>query len=207
MSSLLVGLVIALLAPIVLASWRTSLISLALQGLLMGWLVLEAARPPSLAVGLLLIDLIVVRGLAAPLYLYRALRDRGAPSRDDVSPANLFSWTLAGTTLFLSLRFGRILGGGDPALSTHLFVATAAFLLGLLILGTQNAPFAQIVGVLRVENAIALFELASPAPPPLPIQLGALAVFALSLATFVAFLRRLPQPGAPAPPAHEEQTL
>jgi hydrogenase-4 component E len=207
MTSLLVGFVIVLIAPIVLASWRMSLLGLALQGLLMGWLMLEAGRPPSVAVVISLVDLILVRGLVVPAYLYRALRDRGAPGRNDVLPANLFSWALAGVTLFLSLRFGKIIDGADASLATQHFVATAAFLLGLLILGTQNAPFSQIIGALRIENAIALFELSAPSPQPLSIQIGLLAVFVLTVATFVVFLRRLPVVGASTAAWPEGPTL
>lgn len=38
-------------------------------------------------------------------------------------------------------------------------VATAALLFGFFVLATQDSVFSQIVGVLRIENAVALFEL------------------------------------------------
>ena len=38
-------------------------------------------------------------------------------------------------------------------------VATAGLLLGLLVLSTQTGPFSQMIGALRIENAIAVFEL------------------------------------------------
>ena len=49
---------------------------------------------------------------------------------------------------------------------TFVAVATAALLLGLLLLATQTGPFSQMVGVLRIENAIALFELGAATQPP-----------------------------------------
>jgi hypothetical protein len=59
--------------------------------------------------------------------------------------------------------------------------------------------FAQVVGALRIENAIALFELAGGHALPLPVQLGVTGVLVLSLLTFGAFMRRLG--GAPESPA------
>lgn len=38
-------------------------------------------------------------------------------------------------------------------------VATSALALGLFVLATSRGTFSQIIGILRIENGIALFEL------------------------------------------------
>jgi hydrogenase-4 component E len=119
------------------------------------------------------------------------MRKLEAPTRSDIIPANLLSWALAGAAVMLAFRFAGVVepGGGDRAL--HVAVSAAAVLLGLLVLGTQSTLFSQIIGVLRVEYAIALFELGSEHAGPLPVQLGLVGVLVLSVVLLGIFLRGL----------------
>jgi hydrogenase-4 component E len=163
MNPLLIAFVGVLLVPLFVASWRLSLFGLASQGLIMGWISYQGDPTlRSLDAWVGFVDLVLVRGLAAPLLLYAVLRAQRAPARNDVLSPNLMSWTLAIVLVLLGFRFADMLvpaGGPDQA---FVAVATSGLLLGLLVLASQTGPFSQMVGVLRIENAIALFELSGP---------------------------------------------
>jgi hydrogenase-4 component E len=185
---LLVAFLVVAFTPLLVATWRTSLLGLGLQGLLMTAIVLQRGWPHDAGGAVLLVDVLVLRTWFVPRHLYGILRSQAAPRRSDVIPANLLSWTLAFALVVLAFRFASVLEptGGDPAL--HVAVSAAALLLGLLVLGTQNTTFSQTIGALRLENAIALFELAGGHALPLPVQLGVSAVLVLTVLTFGRFL-------------------
>jgi hydrogenase-4 component E len=164
MSPLLIAILGVLLVPLFVASWRLSLLALTGQSLIMGWISYRLDPSPDLfhssaQAWLALFDLVLVRGLGAPLALYSVLRARHAPARNDVLPPNLMAWTLAIALVLLSFRFAERMVPAETDEQTFVAVATAALLLGVLVLATQTGPFSQMVGVLRIENAIALFEL------------------------------------------------
>jgi hydrogenase-4 component E len=198
---LLVAFLVVLVAPLLVATWRSSLAGLGLQGLLMTAMVVERGWPVTAGGVVLLLDLVVLRTCFVPRYLYGILRRQRAPRRSDVIPANLLSWTLAAGLVILAFRFAAALypAGSEPAI--HVAVVTAGLLLGLLVLGTQGTRFSQTVGVLGIENSIALFELASGHELPLPVQLGVSAILLLSVLTFGRFLRSAGEEGEAAPEA------
>ena len=136
-----------------------------------------------------MIELFVVRGIFVPVYLYRVLSALKTPRRSDVIPANLLFWTIVGVLVVISYRFGTNALPTEEA-QTHLGVATAALLLGLLVLASQTQPLSQLIGVLRIENAIALFELSAGRAMPVRVQLGASAIFVITVLAFGWFLRR-----------------
>lgn len=191
MTFLLIAYLIALVVPLLIATWRTSLLGLGIQGFLMAAMVAERGWPMTASGAILAVDLLLLRGYFVPRYLYGVLVGQQAPRRSDVIPANLISWTLAGALVLLAFRFADLLHpqGGEAAV--HVAVAASGVLLGLLVLATQNRTLSQMVGALGIENGIALFELASPEPLPLPVQLGVAAILVLTVLTFGSFLRRL----------------
>ncbi len=191
MTYLLVAFLVVTVVPLLTASWRVSLLGLAGQGLLLSAMFARHGWPVTWSGWVLLLDLAAVRTLLVPRHLRRVMVDLRVPARNDVIPANLLSWALAGAAVLVSFRFaGQVEpGGGVPTL--HVAVAAAALLLGLLVLGTQVSTFSQVVGVLRVEYAIALFELAGEGPPELPVQAGLTAVLVLSVLVLGRFLARL----------------
>ena len=191
MTYLLVAFLVVIVVPLLTASWRISLLGLALQGLLMAAMAVQRGWPHDVGGALLLADLLVLRGWFIPRHLRRIMDRLGVGPRNDVIPANLLSWALAGAAVLVAFRFaGHVLPGeGDRTLLAA--VAAAALLLGLLILGTQVTSFSQITGVLRVEYAIALFELGGAHAPGLPVQLGLSLVLLLSALTLGRFLGRL----------------
>jgi hydrogenase-4 membrane subunit HyfE len=186
MSPLLVALLGVLLIPLFVATWRTSLIGLGCQGVLMALIARQLESTPN-TVGewLTLVDLGVVRGFVAPLALYAMLRARKTPGRNDVIPPNLLSWTLALGMVLMSFSFSELLVADSGEQQTLVAVAATGALLGFLVLATQSDPFSQMIGALRIENSIALLELGGKHyDSPLAIQLGLLAVFVATIAFF-----------------------
>ena len=209
MSSLSLTLLGVYLVPLFVGTWRTSLLGLGCQGFLMAWIAWTRGLDPSqLGDWVLLADLVLVRGLAAPLLLRQVLRARNTPRRNDVIPPNLLSWTLALGVVLLAFKFAAALEREPGEPRTLLAVATSGLLLGFLVLSTQSGTFGQMVGALRIENAIALFELTGPSRPPEPgVRLAQLALIALTVLLFRWYLAAQEPPGARAAPPLEGPTL
>ena len=116
-----------------------------------------------------------------------------ARARADVIPPNLMSWTLVLVLVLVAFRFADMLvpAGGDQ----HSFVATACagVLLGVLVLSTQTGPFSQMVGVLRIENSIALFELSQHGEGDIALRLTQTALVIGTVLMFRWYLRTLPR--------------
>ena len=202
MTYLLITLLVVMVLPLLTSSWRLSLVGLGLQGLLMAAMVAQRGWDFSATNLLLLLDLLVLRTWFVPRHLFAIMREQGGPERRDVIPANLLSWTMAGALVLVGFRFATLLQPAGGVTSTHVAVATSGLLLGLLVLATQVSTFGQILGVLRVEYAIALFELAAGSEPGLQVRLGVTAVLFLSVLTLGGFLRKLGAAG-PDRPARE----
>lgn len=199
MNPVLIAFIGVLLVPLFVASWRLSLFGLAAQGLLMAWIAYEG-RPAldTVDAWVNLFDLAVVRGIGAPLALFLVLRSHRAPPRNDVLPPNLMSWTLAIAFVLIAFRFADMLVPVDGIEQSFVAVATAALLLGLLVLATQTGPFSQIVGVLRIENAIALFELGGAHDAgDGGMRIAQTAILIASVLLFRWYLQTLPRPSAP----------
>jgi hydrogenase-4 component E len=207
MSYLVLAFLLVVLVPLLAASWRVSLLGLALQGLLLGWMALRMHPDVSLSTAFILVDLAVIRGIVAPHALYRVLATTNAPRRNDVIPPNLFSWAMIGGLVFVSFRFATEVLEADLGSSLHLATVTAALVLGMFVLSSQNSMFNQMVGLLRIENALALFELMSPHHFPLPIQVGMSVVYLFTALMLGRFLRGEFQHGAESWPARERPTL
>jgi hydrogenase-4 component E len=210
MTSLAIALLGVLLVPLFVATWRTSLLGLACQGLLMAWLAHRMGATPRTIHGLVrLTDLAVVRGLIAPWILYRVLRSQNQPARNDVIPPNLLSWTLAFGVILMAFNFAPVLVPEQGDERTLLAVATSALLLGFLVLASQGGTFSQIVGALRIENAIALFEVgAAPDHAPVGVEAGQSVVVLVTILLYGWYLTHLEtEARADAPTLLEGPTL
>lgn len=210
MSPLLIALLGVLLIPLFVATWRTSLLGLSCQGFLMAWIAYRMGPTPSTASEwLTLADLVLVRGVGAPLLLYGVLHSQNAPARNDVIPPNLLSWTLALGSVLLAFNFSPALVPEPGPQQTLIAVFAAGVMLGFLVLATQSDPFSQMIGALRIENAIALFELGGERhPEPLGLQLGQITVVAMTIAFYRFYLKGLSASSVPdAPGTPEEPTL
>ncbi len=204
MNPLLIALLGVILLPLFVASWRASLLGLAGQGALMALVLYRVAHPlHSAASWLALLDLAVLRGVLVPLVLYRVLRARNTRPRNDVIPPNLISWTVAIAMVLVSFSFAGTLVAASGERQTLVAVSTSGLMLGLLVLSTRSDPLSQVIGALRVENAIALFELGGERHEAQAlVQLGLSAAFAGTVVLFARYLHTLgsdgPAVGAPA---------
>jgi hydrogenase-4 component E len=193
---LLIAFVGVLMVPLFVASWRLSLLGIAMQGLLMAWISYQldpALDTASSWVGL--VDHVAVRGLAAPIALYSVLRTQRTTARNDVIPPNLMSWTLAIGLVLVAFRFADLLVPVEG--NEHAFAAgaTAGVLLGLLVLATQVGPFSQMMGALRIENGIAFFELCA-RHQPLAMQIAQTVILIATIVMFRWYLKTLPRASA-----------
>lgn len=214
MTYLLVAFLAVVIAPLLTASWRLHLVGLGLQGLIMTALLAQRGWTASPADVVLLLDLLVLRTWFVPRHLFAVMGRLAGPAdragaaavRTDVIPANLLSWALAGALVLVSFHAAALLvPGGGPA-TIQVAVAASGLLLGLLVLGTQVSTFAQIVGVLRVEYAVALFELGGGHEASLPVQLGLTAALLLTVLTLGSFLGKLGAAGPDQPRPRERAT-
>jgi hydrogenase-4 membrane subunit HyfE len=200
MSPLLVALLGVLLVPLFVATWRSSLAGLSLQGLLMAWIAYGTGPAPDTANDwVTLADLVLVRGLWAPVALYGVLRAQNAPARNDVIPPNLLSWTAALGLVLVAFNFSEMLVRESGDQQTLVAVVVAGIMLGFLVLATQSDPFSQMMGALRIENAIALLELGGERHhQPLGVQLAQTAIVSITIAFYRWYLATLSAP-APTP--------
>ncbi len=198
MTSLLLAFLLVLLAPLFLANWRTSLAGLAGQGVLLAAMNYRLHGAELTAANLLsVVDLAVLRGLVAPVVLYRVLQDRNAPDRNDVLPPNMLAWAAAIGVVLLAFRVASDLVPLDSDARMLTAVCGSGVLLGFLVLATQVGVFSQIIGVLRLENAVALFELGLPersgdAAGFLGLALGQALVYLATIALCRYYLHEAP---------------
>lgn len=194
---------VVVLVPLFVAKWRVSLLGLALQGGLL-WYAAGGTRPSLDAAYVFdLVDFVVRAGLA-PGLLYLAFRRPDVPDRNDVIPANLIAWMLVVLLVLASFRFAADM---DPTgiVDGRVAVAAASLVLGFFVLTTQDVVFSQIIGALRIDNAVALLELSGPAGHMDPVartaQLVAVAGAVGLYAWYLQALAAIPEePGASPPP-------
>lgn len=159
MTGVLLAFIIVALVPLFVATWRTSLLGLSLQGGLIAWLALRHSATLSFGSALTALDTIGLRAFAAPAVLYAAMRALKVPPRNNVIAPNLFSWAIAIGLVVVAFRSADVLVPPEGEQQMLVAVAGSALVLGMFVLSMAQGTFSQIVGLLRIENAIALFEL------------------------------------------------
>jgi hydrogenase-4 membrane subunit HyfE len=147
-----------------------------------------------------LLEVLIVRAAIAPALLRRAILRRAEPNLD-LMPSNLFAWAIAIALIVLAFQFGAPAMTDRQAFTLGAVGATVA--VALLLLSTNNSPPAQLVAVLFMENALALFESLLPAPWPLPVH-GALTAIYLATVGVGGWLIGVPAPVTAAAPAQEQ---
>jgi len=152
---------------------------LSLQALSMVWITLSDADGLSLHTMLAGLEVLLIRALLVPYLLRRALR-KTPQARNSLMPSNLFAWGVAITLIILAFKFGD--GARADVRALTLGVAAATVMIAFLILATNQEPSAQLVAVLFMENALALFESLLPEPWPLPVHLAVSGVYVLTVA-------------------------
>jgi hydrogenase-4 component E len=163
----------------------------ALQGVLLGLLTLAAWEDKaSIRAPLLALASTVLKGIAFPWLLSRALRD--AEVRREVEP--LVGYGVSLLTGFLALAGALWLAGRLPRPSgpiSPLVVPVALFtmLAGLFLIVSRRQALMQVLGYLVMENGIYAFGVALVQGTPMLVELGVLldvfvAVFVMGIMIF-----------------------
>lgn len=171
----LVAFLVAAIVPVFFGKIRSAPIWVAVQALALGWNGLVPHAELSSHGIVALLEVLIVRAVIAPALLHRAIRRRAEPDLD-LMPSNLFAWAIAIALIVLAFEFGAPAMTDRQALTLGVIGATVA--VALLLLSTNDSSAAQLVAVLFMENALALFESLLPEPWPLPLH-GALSAIYL----------------------------
>lgn len=188
MTGLLIAFTIVILVPLFVSSWRTSLLGLSLQGILLTALALGHGHLGAVDLAVGAIDFALLRSLFAPGLVYLSMRQRKVVLRNDVIAPNLISWTCAIGLVVASFRVADTLVPVESDEQFLVAVASAAFSVGLFVLAAAQGTFSQIAGLLRLENAIALFELGSPHESPAALRIGMSLLLMVSVLFYRWFL-------------------
>jgi hydrogenase-4 membrane subunit HyfE len=180
----LIAFLFAAVVPVFFGKTRAAPLWLAVQSLALGWNGVAHHGELSSHALVTLIEVLIVRAAVAPLLLRRAIRLRAEPNLD-LMPSNLFAWAIAIALIVLAFEFGAPAMTDRQAFTLGAIGATVA--VALLLLSTNNSPPAQLVAVLFMENALALFESLLPEPWPLPIHaaLGAIYLATVSVGSWL----------------------
>lgn len=185
------------LVSAIVVLWLTSVHAVirvvALQGIALGGVALILGLRHHDA-GLVATALVVVllKGVAIPLLLGRT-DDGGGPARETRPlvnvPASLVVAVVLIVLAFLTTRsIGRFVGTDAGALVP---VGVATLLIGFFVLTTRRLPVFQIVGLLMVDNGIALVAFLSTAGVPFLVELGVSLDVLLGVVVLMVLTRRL----------------
>lgn len=188
MTGLLLAFAVVALVPLFVSRWRTSLLGLSAQAGIMAAIAFREGLHIATDDAITFLDLVVVRTILAPLLLYFVLRTQNIPGRNDVIAPNLLSWAIALALVVMAFGSADTLIPTEGDEQMQLAVSAAAFLLGFFVLATSRGTISQTIGLMRLENAIALFELGNPHREWLAIRVGQLAVLLISVGYFRWFL-------------------
>ncbi len=182
----LMACLLATLIPVFFGKVGTTPTWLALQALALGWMTLNqhpVLDAHAIAAGL---EILLVRAWLVPHLLRRSLRGTRADDID-VMPSNLFAWGAAVTLVILAFQLGGGLRSDVRAMTLGVMAATVT--LAFLVLATNREPVAQLVALLFMENALALFESLMPQAWPLPVHLAVSGVYVGTVAVGTWLIR------------------
>lgn len=169
---------IATVIPVFFGKIGATPIWLSLQALALGWITLNHHDEVSVHALLAGLEVLLVRAWLVPSLLRRMLANQ-SQVRLDLMPSNLFTWGIAVTLIILAFKFGE--GARIDVRALTLGVIAATIMIALLILSTNQEPGAQLVALLFMENAMALFESLMPEPWPLPVHVAISSVYLLTV--------------------------
>lgn len=175
---------------------------LSLQALALGWISLTRHHELSTHVMAAGLEVLLIRAWLVPHLLRRALREQRV-AQLDLMPSNLFAWGVAITLIILAFKFGDGARADVRAMTLGVMAATA--MIAFLVLATNQEPAAQLVALLLMENALALFETQMPEPWPLPVHLAVSGVYVATVAVG-SWLVRV-QSASPLPPIRPTEEI
>ena len=187
MTNLFIAYVAALLLPLLFHSWKVAIISLGVQGFLMGFLLIYT-HEESLAMGLEALNLFVIRGIFVPLVLLKAMRTISMPPDFTFIKKSVTRWLVAFSLVVLAFGFAWKLTSSNPVEALQVGTAAAAILLSLHVLANQSHPLGQIIGLLTFEGGLTLVELLSPHAMPMKTYVGVSIVFVILVLTCTTYL-------------------
>jgi hydrogenase-4 component E len=178
-SDLLNAILVVVLAMNLFALGTSRLVAVirtvAMQGALLGLIPLLAHEHPTLPSILAALAAILLKGIAIPAIMLRALRD--AQIKREVEPLiGLLPSIILGA---LATGFALLFAGQLPLADGHagaLIVPTsiATVLVGFIFLTTRFKALSQVVGYLVLENGIFIFGMLLIEAMPLVVEMGVL---------------------------------
>lgn len=191
----LIACMVATVIPVFFGKIGAAPVWLSLQALALGWIHLTRhgeLDAHALSAGL---EVLLVRAWLVPTLLRRTLAGLSA-AQHDLMPSNLFTWGVAATLTILAFQFGDGARADTRALTLGVVAATCT--IAFLVLATNREPAAQLVAVLFMENALALFESLMPQAWPLPVHLAVSSLYLATVATGGWLVRAATAPTEPA---------
>ena len=170
----LIACLIATVIPVFFGKLGVTPTWLSLQALALGWITLnqhDMLDVHALAAGL---EILTIRAWLVPHLLRRTLQGSNAAGLD-VMPSNLFAWGVAVALIILAFKFGD--GARADVRALTLGVVAATVTVAFLVLASNREPVAQLVALLFMEDAMALFESLMPEPWPLPVHIAISGVY------------------------------
>jgi hydrogenase-4 membrane subunit HyfE len=169
---------LATLVPVFFSRVSASPAWLSVQALALGWITLNQHHPLTLHTALAGVEVLLVRALLVP-YLLRGAIARQGHMQVSLMPSNLFAWGIAVSLIIFAFKFGD--GARADVRALTLGVVASTVVMAFLILATNQHKMAQLVALLFMENALALFETLMPEPWPLPVHLLISTVYVLTV--------------------------
>lgn len=197
----LIACLLATVIPVFFGKLTVTPAWLSLQALALGWITLNKHHEldvHTLEAGL---EILILRAWVVPRLLRSTLADTHV-AEHDVMPSNLITWGVAVALIILAFQFGN--GARADVRSLTLGVIAATVTMAFLLLATNREPVAQLVALLFMENALALFESLMPEPWPLPVHLSLSMVYLGSVAVGSWLIRGTDPSHATAPQPIEE---
>ncbi|TXT37816.1 MAG: hypothetical protein FD135_3314 [Comamonadaceae bacterium] len=170
----LIACLLATVIPVFFGKLAVTPVWLSLQALALGWITLNKHQVLDLHALEAGLEILIIRAWLVPHLLRRTLVDNKTTELD-VMPSNLFTWGVAVTLIILAFQFGDGARADVRALTLGVIAATVT--IAFLLLATNREPVAQLVAILFMENALALFESLMPEPWPLPVHVAISAVY------------------------------
>ncbi len=170
----LIACLLATVLPVFFGKLAVTPTWLSLQALALGWISLNKHHEldfHALEAGL---EILLIRAALVPHLLRRTLQGCKA-AEHDVMPSNLLTWGVAVTLIIFAFQFGDGARADVRALTLGVIAATVT--IAFLLLATNREPMAQLVALLFMENALALFESLMPEPWPLPVHIAISSVY------------------------------
>lgn len=170
----LIACLLAALVPVFFGKLAVTPTWLSLQALALGWITLNMHHELDLHALEAGLEIFILRAWLVPHLLRRTLRGTRAAELD-VMPSNLFAWGAAVALIILAFQFGTHARADVRAITLGVVAATVTT--AFLVLATNREPVAQLVALLFMENALALFESLMPEPWPLPVHIAISGVY------------------------------